>query len=225
MPKKRVFVTRTIPNPALPLLKKHFEVKVHPKNQPISRTELLKEVQWCDALLCLLTETIDQEIIDANPKLKVISNYAVGVNNIDVSYATKKGIVVCNTPSQQVVDAVAEHTIMLLLGLAKRIHEDELYVRNNQWKYWDPGLLVGTQVKGKVLGVVGLGKIGSGVTEKAVYGLGMEVIYYDVIRNKSFEKKYHAVKVSLSTLLKKADLLLHKICCEKLVVRVMVLKV
>ena len=205
MSKQKVFITRKIQEPAVSLLKKHFEVKVYSKPQPIPRNELLKGVKWCDALISLLTEKIDREILDLNPKLKVIANYAVGFNNIDVNYATKKKIPICNTPSQQVVDAVAEHAITLLLGLAKRIHEDEIHVRQMKWKAWDPYLLLGTQVKGKILGVVGLGRIGSGVTERALFGLGMKIIYYDVVRNKEFEQKYSAQFLDLSALLKQAD--------------------
>jgi len=204
MAKKKVFVSRQIPGDAIKLLKIFFEVKVYPKDEKIPRKELLKGVKWCDALLCILTEKIDKEVIDANPNLKVISNYAVGYNNIDVEYATKKGIPVCNTPSQQVVDAVAEHTFTLLLSLAKRLHEDEIYVRKHKWKSWAPKLLLGVQVKGKTLGIVGLGRIGSGVAERARC-MDMKVLYYDVRRDKNFEKKFKAKKVSLNTLLKQAD--------------------
>jgi len=203
--KPKVFITRKIPGPAIPLLRKYFNVRVYPKDQKIPRKELIKGVKWCDALLCLLTEKIDKEIIDLNPNLKIISNYAVGFNNIDIKYATLKGIPVCNTPSQEVVDAVAEHTLTLLLGVAKRIHEDERYVREHKWKTWEPELLLGTQVKGKTLGIVGLGRIGKGVAERAGHGLGMAVIYYDVIKDRKFERKYKAKHVELKTLLKQAD--------------------
>lgn len=201
----KVFITRKIPEPAILLLKKHFQVRVYSKDQKIPRQELLKGVKWCDALLCILTEKIDKGVIDANPNLKVISNYAVGFNNIDVKYATKKGIPVCNTPSQEVVDAVAEHTFALLLGIAKRIHEDEIHVRKHKWKTWAPQILLGTQVKGKTLGIVGLGRIGAGVAERAGRGMGMKVVYYDVIKNSKFERKYNAKRVSLNTLLKRSD--------------------
>lgn len=204
MAKKKVFVSRQIPGDAIPLLKKHFNVKVYPKDEKIPRKELLKGVKWCDALLCILTEKIDKEIIDANPNLKVISNYAVGFNNVDVKYATKKGIPVCNTPSQQVVDAVAEHTFALLLGLAKRLHEDEIHVRKHKWKSWAPKLLLGIQVKDKTIGIVGLGRIGSGVAERARC-MGLKVIYHDVRRDKKFEKKYKAKKAPMKSLLKQAD--------------------
>ncbi len=203
--KLKVFVTRSIPGDAIARLKKKYDVRVYLKDQVIPRAELLQGVKWCDALLCLLTETIDQEVIDANPHLKVISNYAVGYDNIDVKYATKKSLPVCNTPSQQVVDAVAEHTFALLMGIAKRIHEDEEYVRENQWKGWAPKLLLGTQVKGKTLGIIGLGKIGTGVAERATQGMGMKVLYHDLHHNHEFERKYHAKYVSLPVLLRQSD--------------------
>jgi glyoxylate reductase len=202
--KHKVFVTRNIPGSGLGLLKKKYQVKVYPKDEKISRSELLKGVKWCDALLCLLTEKIDKEVIDANPSLKVISNYAVGFNNVDVKYATLKKIPVCNTPSQQVVDAVAEHTITLLFSLSKRLHEDEIYVRKHKWKAWAPSLLLGQQVIGKTIGIVGLGRIGEGVAFRA-RAMGLNVIYSDVRKNKKFEKMYKAKKMSLSSLLKKAD--------------------
>ena len=202
--KFKIFITRQIPGTAISLLKKYFEVKVYPVDDKIPRNELLKGVKWCDALLCLLTEKIDAEVMDANPNLRVISNYAVGYNNINVAYATKKGIPVCNTPSQEVVDAVAEHTFALLFGIAKRIHEDEEYVREHKWKNWAPKLLLGTLVKGKTIGIVGLGRIGSGVAER-LSCMGVKTIYYDVKQDKEFEKKFHAKYVPLNTLLKTAD--------------------
>ena len=203
--KTKVFITRYIPGDAIKRLKKKFQVKVYPKDQIIPRKDLLKGVKWCDALLCILTEKIDKEVIDANPNLRVISNYAVGYNNIDVKYATSKGIPVCNTPSQEVVDAVAEHTFALMLGLAKRIHLDEIYVRQHKWKSWAPEFLLGSQVKGKTLGIIGLGRIGSGVAERASHGMGMNVIYNNRSRKPKFEKKYGAKYASLNTVLKKAD--------------------
>ena len=205
MAKPKVYVTRTIPGDAITRLKKKYQVRVYPKDEKIKRKALLKGVTWCDALLCILTEKIDKEVIDTNPNMKVISNYAVGYNNVDVAYATQKGIVVCNTPSQEVVDAVAEHTFALMLGIAKRIHEDEAYVRKHKWKAWAPKLLLGTQIKGKTLGIIGLGRIGSGVAERAAHGMGMKVLYHNRSRKPKFEKKYGAKYASLKTLLKKSD--------------------
>ncbi|HLC52291.1 MAG TPA: D-glycerate dehydrogenase [Candidatus Nanoarchaeia archaeon] len=206
MLKKRwkVFVTRNIPGSAIPLLKKHFQVKVYPRDEIIPRKKLLNGIRWCDALLCLLTDNVDKEIIDANPNLKVISNYAVGYDNIDVKHATEKLIPVCNTPSQQVVDAVAEHAFALMLAAAKRLHEDEEYVREHKWKSWAPKLLLGTQLTDKTVGIIGLGKIGSGVA-KRVSCMGMKVVYYDVKRDNLFERQFKAKYLSLNNLLKQAD--------------------
>ena len=186
------------------MLRRHFLVKVYPKDQAISRKELLKEVKQCDALLSLLTEKIDREVLNANPKLKVVSNYAVGYDNIDVKAATAKGIIVCNTPGV-LEDAVAEHTFALMLALSKRIVEADCFVRAGKYKRWEPMLLLGTELKGKIIGIIGLGRIGAGVAERARRGMGVNVLYHDIKRNKDFEEKYQAKYVSLSELLKKSD--------------------
>ncbi|HLD79945.1 MAG TPA: D-glycerate dehydrogenase [Candidatus Nanoarchaeia archaeon] len=204
MQKKKVFVTRIIPKKGIQLLRRHFLVKVYPKDQAISRKELLKEVKQCDALLSLLTEKIDREVLNANPKLKVVSNYAVGYDNIDVKAATAKGIIVCNTPGV-LEDAVAEHTFALMLALSKRIVEADCFVRAGKYKRWEPMLLLGTELKGKIIGIIGLGRIGAGVAERARRGMGVNVLYHDIKRNKDFEEKYQAKYVSLSELLKKSD--------------------
>lgn len=197
-------MTRKIPKKGIQLLRKHFLVKVYPKDQVIPRKELLKEVKQCDALLCLLTEKIDAEVLNANPKLKVISNYAVGYDNVDVKAATAKKIPVCNTPGV-LENAVAEHTFALLLALSKRITEADRFVRAGKYKHWEPLLLLGIELEGKTIGIVGLGRIGAGVAERARLGMGVNVLYHDIKRNKEFEKKYQAKFVSLPELLKRSD--------------------
>ncbi len=200
----KVFVTRKIPGPGITLLKKHCQVRVYPQNRIISRQELLKGVTWCDALLCLLTDKIDRQVIDANPKLKIISNYAVGYNNIDVAYATQKKIPVTNTPGPAITDAVAEHTVALMFALSKRLVEADTFTRKGKYRGWEPELLLGTQLKGKTLGIIGLGRIGSGVAERCTC-MGMNVIYYDVVRSREFEKKFKAAFLPLNRVLKQAD--------------------
>jgi len=199
-----VFITRPIMDPGIRLLQKTCQVKVYPKDQIIPRRELLKSVQWCDALLCLLTDRIDKEVIDANHRLRIISNYAIGVNNIDVGYATKKGIPVTNTPGRGIVDAVAEHTFALMLTATKRIQEADQFVRQGKFKSWEPKLFLGLELIGKTLGIVGLGRIGSGVARRAK-ALGMKVMYHDIKRHKDFEKEFQAGYYSLKELLKIAD--------------------
>ncbi len=203
--KPKVFVTRQIMDSGIRLLQKSCLVKVYPKDQIIPREEILKGVKWGDALLCLLTDKIDQEVIDANPNLKVISNYAIGFNNIDVRYATQKGIPVTNTPGRAIVDAVAEHTFALMLAVCRRIAEADRFIRAGKYHGWEPQLLMGMELVGKTIGIVGLGRIGSGVARRAV-ALGMKVVYHDVKRNPWFEKEFTARYCSLSELLKTADL-------------------
>lgn len=202
----KVFVTRNIPGKGLQLLQKQCLVKVYPKDKIISEKELLRGVRWCDALLCLLTDKITKKVIDANPQLKIIANYAIGYDNVDIPYATQKGIPVTNTPNDFITDAVAEHTFALMLAVTKRIVESDRFIRKGKYKGWAPMLLLGTELKGKTLGIIGLGRIGSGVAERASHGMGAKVLYYDVKRNLPFEKKYHATKTSLQDLLKKADI-------------------
>src|SRR3989338_6987538 len=207
MLKAKVFVTRAFPGSGIAMLQKKYTVKVYPQDGIISRTDLLEGVRWCDALLCLLTDTIDKEVIDVNSHLKIISNYAIGYNNVDVAYATSKKIPVTNTPGKAIFDAVAEHTFALMLTLAKRIHEADHFTKRGKYQGWSPTLLIGTQLAGKTLGVVGLGKIGTDVAGKAVQGLGMKVVYYDVQRSFEFEKKYQARYCSLAELLKISDVI------------------
>jgi len=197
-------VTRQIPKKGIQLLRKHFLVKVYLKDQTIPRKELLKEVKQCDALLSLLTEKIDQEVLSANPNLKVVSNYAVGYDNVDIKAATSRGIPVCNTPGV-LENAVAEHTFALMLALCKRIAEADQFVRAGKYKRWEPMLLLGTELEGKTIGIVGLGRIGAGVARRAGRGMCVNVLYHDIRRNKDFEKEYQARYVSLSELLKKSD--------------------
>src|SRR3989338_4534354 len=176
MPKLRVFITRKIPKSGIKLVQKSCHIKIYQKDQVMPKKELIKEVKQCDALLCLLTDKIDKEIIDANPKLKIISNYAIGFNNIDVVYATKKGIPVTNTPGRAIVDAVAEHTVALMFAITKRICEADQFTRKGKYRGWEPQLLLGMELVGKTIGIVGLGRIGAGVAKRAK-AMGMKVIY------------------------------------------------
>ncbi|MBI4152410.1 D-glycerate dehydrogenase [Candidatus Woesearchaeota archaeon] len=203
MPRPKVFITRKIADSGIQLLKKTCDVRIYPQNQPIPRQELLRGVKWCDALLPLLTERIDKEVLDANPKLKIVANYAVGFDNIDVTSATSKSIPVTNTPGV-LEDAVAEHTFALLFAISKHLVEADRFTRRGKYKSWEPLLFLGPQLKGKVLGIVGLGRIGSSVAEKA-RAMGMQVTYTDVQRNPAFEKKFQARFVSKEVLLKTAD--------------------
>lgn len=202
--KPKVFVTRKIPESGIKLLKQYCEVRIYPKNRVISRAELIRGVGWCDALLCLLTDRVDAKIMDVNPSIKVISNYAVGYDNIDINAATERKIPVTNTPDV-LTDAVAEHTIALMLAIARRISESDMFIRNGKYKGWEPLLLLGHELKGKVLGVIGLGRIGYSVAEIAVKGMKMKALYYNTHRNPKFEKEFRGRYVNLNALLKQSD--------------------
>lgn len=203
--KPKVFVTRKIPEKGLELLKRKCEVRVYQGRKVISRKELINGVKWGDALLCMLTEKINKKLIDVNPHLKVISNYAVGFDNIDVKYAAEKGIPVTNTPGKFISRAVAEHTFALIMAITKRIVEADQYTRSGRYEHWEPLLLLGSELSGKKIGIIGLGRIGSGVAERAK-GLGLEVIYYDLKKDVQFEKQFKAKKTSLHEILKNADI-------------------
>jgi len=213
MPK--IFITRQIPDKGIKILKdKGWDVAVGPEGK-ISREELLKGVKGVEAILSVLTEKIDGEVMEAAGKqLKIIANYAVGYNNIDVKEAKKRGIMVTNTPGV-LTDAVAEHTIALLFSIAERIVEADRYTRAGKYKAWGPKLLLGADIKGKTLGIIGLGRIGSAVAQRMQDGFDVKIIYYDVKRNEDLEKKYNIEYRELDDLLKEVDFVsLHTILTD-----------
>lgn len=193
MPKK-IFVTQNVPGSGIQKLKdKGYEVTVSKKNGILSKKELTKELRakQYDAVFCLLTNQIDAEIFDACPTAKIFANYAVGFNNIDLVEAKKRGITISNTPGEIIGEVVADHTFALLLALSSRIVESDAFVRKGKYIGWDPNLFIGSDLKGKILGLVGAGKIGQEVAHKAV-AFGMRVIYYDVRRSEALEQEYKA---------------------------------
>ncbi|MCU0510781.1 MAG: D-glycerate dehydrogenase, partial [Anaerolineae bacterium] len=178
MPKPRVFVTRIIPDRGLNLVEEHCDVDLWTNELPPSREVLLSRVKGIDGLLCLLTDRIDGEVLDAaGPQLKVVSNHAVGYDNIDVPAATARGIPVGNTPGI-LTDATADFAFALLMAAARRVVEGERYVREGRWKTWGPSLLLGPDVHGATLGLIGFGRIGQAMAKRA-QGFEMRVIYYD----------------------------------------------
>jgi glyoxylate reductase len=178
MPKPRVFVTRIIPDKGLDLVKEFCEVDLWTDDLPPSRDDLLKRVKGVDGLLCLLTENIDSEVMDtAGSQLKVISNYAVGFDNIDIAAATERKIPVGNTPDV-LTDATADFSFALMMSAGRRVLEGDRYVREGKWKTWGPMLLLGNEMRGSTLGLVGFGRIGKAMARRAM-GFDMRVIYYD----------------------------------------------
>ncbi|HOV33584.1 MAG TPA: D-glycerate dehydrogenase [Candidatus Hydrogenedens sp.] len=203
---KKIFVTRNLPEAGLIPLFEHFgkeNVKIYEGDIPIPREELLKEVKIVEGLLCLLTDKIDSEVMDAaGPQLKIIANYAVGFDNIDVAAATKRKIVVTNTPGV-LTETTADLAWALLMATARRLGEGERLLRASQWSGWNPTLFLGMDVHGKTLGIFGMGRIGQAVARRAK-GFDMRVIYYDV-QEPALPDDIEATKVDKDTLLKESD--------------------
>jgi glyoxylate reductase len=172
----KVFVTRELPGNALDRLRHEHEVEIWPEHYPPPRDALLEGISDADALLCLLTDRIDAELIDASPNLKAIANYAVGTDNIDLDAATKRGIPVGNTPDV-LTETTADLAFGLMLAAARRIVEADAYVRAGKWGEWGPDLLLGHDLYGATLGVVGFGRIGQAVARRGE-GFSMTVLRY-----------------------------------------------
>jgi glyoxylate reductase len=202
-----ILITRPIPDAGIQLLQKAgHDVDVYEKDDVMPREELLQRVKGVDALLSLLNDKIDEEIFAAAGKnLKIVANYAVGFDNIDLKAAAAHGIPVTNTPGPEISETVAEHAFALMLALAHRIVEADAYARALKYKGWGPNLLLGSDVYGKTLGIVGLGRIGEAVARRAVKGFGMKCVYSDMRANGDFEKEYNAVRMPLDHLLQEAD--------------------
>jgi glyoxylate reductase len=204
MPK--IFITRAIPQVGIEMLKvKGYDVTVYSKDEIISHKDLLKHVKGMDALLCLLTDKIDGEIIDAaGPQLKIISNLAVGFDNIDVEETKKRNVIVANTPGV-LTETVAEHTIALLFACARRIPEADSFTKSGKYEGWGPMMFLGSDIQGKTLGIVGLGRIGGSVADHMKKGFGMKTVYYDINRNVDVEEKLGLEYLTLDVLLKVSD--------------------
>ncbi len=203
MTKPKVFVTRIIPDKGLKLIQEFCEVDLWTDELPPPRDTLLARVRGVDGLLCLLTDRIDGEVMDAaGPSLKVISNHAVGFDNIDVPAATARGIPVGNTPGI-LTDATADFAFALLLAAARRVVEGERFVRAGRWKTWGPSLLLGQDVYGATLGLIGFGRIGQAMARRAA-GFAMRVLYHDPSLPGP-PAGLNATPVDLPTLLRESD--------------------
>lgn len=189
----KIYITRNIPEEGLELLREAgHTVIVSEKDGVLAKEELvtaLKKESY-DAVLCTLSDTIDEKVMDAAPGAKIFANFAVGYDNIDMSAAKERGVTVTNTPDA-LTDAVAEHTFALMLALARRIPESDRFIRAGKYTGWGPMLLLGVLLKGKTLALVGMGRIGSRVAELAAC-FGMHIAYCDTKRNEKLEQKMHA---------------------------------
>ncbi len=191
----QIYVTRKIPEVGIKMLRdKGYSIDINTKDRPLTKKELLKvlKAKKYDAVLSLLTDQIDAEVMDVSPSTKIFANLAIGFNNFNIEDAKKRGVFLTNTPGGG-AERVVEHTWAFILALTCRIVEGDTYMRKGKYKGWDPMLLPGTHVEGKTLGIIGTGKIGAGVAQRAAHGFLMKVAYYDIRRNEELEKNYGAV--------------------------------
>ncbi len=205
MSKPKVYVTRQFFDEAIDLLESVAEVEVYEgENDPIPRDLLMEKVKDVDGLLPVLTDRIDGEVLDQARNIKVVSNYAVGYNNIIVPEATKRGVIVTNTPGV-LNDSTADCAFMLMMAIGRRLVEVDKYVRDGKWvKAWGPKMLLGSDITGKTLGIIGLGRIGQGMVPRAK-GFKMNVIYHNRKPSPEKEKKYGIEYRELDDLLTESD--------------------
>jgi len=174
------------------LREKGWEVLISPHDRALTRDELIDMGRGADAVLTQLTDKIDGSVVDGwGSQLKIIANYAVGYDNLNVKEISDRGVLMSNTPDV-LTETVAEHTFALMLSIARRIVESDKFSRAGKYKGWEPFLLLGNDVCYKTLGIIGLGRIGARVAHHAVRGFDMKVIYYDVRRNNEFESNFGA---------------------------------
>lgn len=201
----KVLVTRNIPRNAIDILQKKCQLEIYKSDEPIPPAILKEMIQNKEGIICLLSDKINNIVIDFAHNLKVISNFAVGYDNVDLKYATEKGIVVTNTPGV-LTEATADLTWALILAVTRRVVEGDKMIRSGQFKGWGPLMLLGGDLLGKTLGIVGAGRIGTAVADRSM-GWKMKVIYYDRNTNSYLEQKLDAKKVSLIKLLNESDVI------------------
>src|SRR5208337_994355 len=201
--KPRVYVTRILPKEAMDKINSFCDAKTWDGPLPPPREVLEENVTNIEGLLSLLTDKIDAALMDKAPKLKVISNYAVGFDNIDIPAATKRGIIVGNTPGV-LTETTADLAFALLMAAGRRVVEGDKEVRAGKWKTWGPMTLLGQDIHGATLGIIGLGRIGAAIAQRAK-GFGMKILYYDIIRNEKAEKELGIQFTDLNNLLSQSD--------------------
>src|SRR6266849_1607935 len=206
MSSAKIYVTLQLPEAALSLLRGCGEMRVWEPDEVIPRAVLLREVQEIDALLCLVTDQIDEELLTHAPKLGVVANMAVGYDNVDVPALTRRGILLTNTPGV-LTETTADLAFTLILGIARRIGEAERIVREGRWRSWSPFSFLGRDIHHATLGILGLGRIGMEVAKRAK-GFDMRVLYANRGRNREAEERLGGIPVDLPTLLRESDFLI-----------------
>jgi glyoxylate reductase len=199
-----VLISRLLPEPAVQLARSRAEVDAYAKDAPMPRAELLERLTGKQGLICVISEVIDEALLAARPGLRVVSNVAVGYNNVDVAACTRRGVVVTNTPDV-LTETTADFAWTLLMATARRLVEADRYTREGRFQQWEYMLLLGGDVHGKTLGVVGFGRIGRAMARRAL-GFGMRVLYQDAVAaDPATERQLNATRVDLATLLRESD--------------------
>jgi len=202
--KAKILITGRLPEEVISPLKEKFDVEINHEDRPMDRQELLQSIENIEGLLPMITDCIDEEALNCAAHLKMIANFGVGYNNIDVKAATARGIMVSNTPGV-LTDVTAELAFALILSVSRRLVEGDRIIREGHFKFWAPMLFLGREVTGKTLGIIGLGKIGKAVALRA-RGFKMRILYYNRQRiDLAEERELMAEYVDLKTLLKKSD--------------------
>jgi glyoxylate reductase len=202
--KSKVFVTRILPDAGLKLIKEAADAEIWTGPLPPPAEVIRQKIATCDGLVSLLTDRVDGPLLDLAPRLKVVSNFAVGFNNIDVPAATARGIAVGNTPGV-LTDATADMAFCLLIGAARRLVEGHIYSMSGKWKTWEPLGHLGQDLAGRTVGIVGMGRIGYALAKRCRGGWDMKVLYHDVYPNAKAESDLGAKRVDMDTLLRDAD--------------------
>ncbi|MBW1898148.1 MAG: D-glycerate dehydrogenase [Deltaproteobacteria bacterium] len=204
--KQKVYITRRIPEIGIDLLKEKFEVKIFFENRRVDKTLLIREIEDCNAMISLLSDKIDEEVLDAAGNLKIVANYAVGYNNIDIQAAKSRKIMVTNTPGV-LTNATGEIAFALLITLTRKIIEADRFTRRGKFIGWDPLLYLGDELNAKTIGIIGMGRIGRDMALKC-RAFGMNVIYYNRKPvDKNIEKELQAAYVNFEELLENSDVI------------------
>lgn len=206
---KQIYITRMIPESGLKLLQeKGISYDIGDFKNPPTKKEIIKALKKkpYDGVIDFLTDKIDKDVFDACPTAKIFANFSVGFDNVDVEEAKKRNIFITNTPGTSST-AVAEHTVALMLTLTTRIDEGDRFMRSGKYKGWDPNLLIGTDLKGKTIGLIGAGQIGTEVAKILHFGFGSNVIYSDVAPNPTLEQITGPTRKETAEILREADII------------------
>lgn len=202
--KPSILITRLLPGEAVARARGRAEVDLHEADKPLARTELIARLKGRQGLICLITDVIDAPLLTACPDLKVVSNVAVGFNNIDVAEATRRGVVVTNTPDV-LTETTADFAWTLLMATARRVVEADRYVRDGRFTQWEYMLLLGGDIHSKTLGIIGFGRIGRAMARRAL-GFDMRVLYQDAVAaDSATERDLRATRTDTATLLRESD--------------------